>query len=1000
MFAKPRWNVNDFKLLSQCTDMSKLPGRLVGKAWDAEVWSRYYQEADRKAKSKHPATMWRDPTIAGFRMLVSRSTQDYLTSKKVQQVRDHGDGIETITLPTELTRGMIRRDTIDILGREPKYKHTEVRVLNMDCLELAYQVQEAFPGKRVACINMANINKPGGGWKNGKCAQEEMLFMRTALSTELTRTAYPLGTYTTILCRDVAVLRGGVDEGFPFYTPSKVWRTNIVTVTGFDLNARGPNKKPQPFTDEVALKTRAKIESMFSLCANAHMDILVLSALGCGAFRNPPEHVAAIFRAVIEQYAGYFSHIYFGIMGPYNSLNLIAFARTLVSMTINAIPQSNDIHEADPIFYSYERQSPSIPAPTDVSVPPCQSGGLCTNEAPGHFSKFTHPPPCPFGPECARKDRMHRLMFFHYAPPPALADPESSQQPAHSPLIEGAVPVSGGGGGGSGSVQYQSLGLSTTADGQSISSSFGVSAFYHPNEDALGNVNGVGENASDVNAVNPTAETIIIPVPSSLTGSMQMHVSSSSSSGGVGVIGSGSGSGSGSAGTITIPPSLTSTEKRQELPYDPSQDPFLFSAGSSSTNGSGVPMLSPREKGHSSVIYKSATPSHIPRMSRAYNISTPPDASTGGYSSPQQQHQQQQIFIPGPAPGLSQPYSIPNSTSSLQCTAGSVPPRLASRGYESQQPQQQPQQQQQVHPPVPTIVVPPPSHTENIYHLPAVPTSITPITPSVVPTFSVPPPTTLTPPPPPSTTTTTAAAAAAAVAPMETLTPAQAAQKEANGRRYCVEDTLSTTKARLYNGEWKGDLSQQDTSLQGTMSTIFGGDVGARYAKILAEYEDELDRARGCKEIPPFMGTALSLVAKDSSLLPRINELAIMPTPDPHVTVFVRALSAALSGLPQLDGDPVYCFATGRSGVFELCKKGARVCFNGFIRASIGLGTMNSKTDPILREDSVTLKIVTSSGYRLLSFSEIPNEAIIPPGLIYLVKTVNIESNWILLEEI
>jgi uncharacterized protein (TIGR02452 family) len=46
--------------------------------------------------------------------------------------------------------------------------------------------------------------------------------------------------------------------------------------------------------------TREKIISLLSIAALTNHKYLVLSALGCGAFHNPPLHIAQIFRDVLS----------------------------------------------------------------------------------------------------------------------------------------------------------------------------------------------------------------------------------------------------------------------------------------------------------------------------------------------------------------------------------------------------------------------------------------------------------------------------------------------------------------------------------------------------------------------------------------------------------------------------------------------------------------------------------------------------------------------------
>ena len=47
----------------------------------------------------------------------------------------------------------------------------------------------------------------------------------------------------------------------------------------------------------------------------------MLSALGCGAFNNPPGHIAEIFRDILrgEEFAGQFRHVWFAILDDHNS---------------------------------------------------------------------------------------------------------------------------------------------------------------------------------------------------------------------------------------------------------------------------------------------------------------------------------------------------------------------------------------------------------------------------------------------------------------------------------------------------------------------------------------------------------------------------------------------------------------------------------------------------------------------------------------------------------
>ena len=91
---------------------------------------------------------------------------------------------------------------------------------------------------------------------------------------------------------------------------------------------------------ETALLER-KIHNLLATCRAHGATHLVLSALGCGAFRNPPDHVAALFRAALVDsgvFARSFKQIVFAIFDDHNAGkahnregNFLPFARCFSS---------------------------------------------------------------------------------------------------------------------------------------------------------------------------------------------------------------------------------------------------------------------------------------------------------------------------------------------------------------------------------------------------------------------------------------------------------------------------------------------------------------------------------------------------------------------------------------------------------------------------------------------------------------------------------------------
>ncbi len=67
------------------------------------------------------------------------------------------------------------------------------------------------------------------------------------------------------------------------------------------------------FTDNDYKITETIIDNIFRTCYLYEHDVLILGALGCGAYGNPPEHVVNIFNEYLQKYWGCFKKIYFAV---------------------------------------------------------------------------------------------------------------------------------------------------------------------------------------------------------------------------------------------------------------------------------------------------------------------------------------------------------------------------------------------------------------------------------------------------------------------------------------------------------------------------------------------------------------------------------------------------------------------------------------------------------------------------------------------------------------
>lgn len=302
-------------------------------------------------------------------------------------------------------------------------------------------------GTRPVLLNMASATSPGGGYRNGDGTQEENVFRRSdycrsldigldeflseradrfhcSSSCNLDRISdensmYPMNEYGAIYTSGITVFRQPEDTGYAYM------ETPLENVCSIAMGAyRNPELKGNMFTPKFAVGTRKKIENIFAIAHHHKHDCLVLSALGCGAFKNPPDHVAKLFRSVIEQYAGFFQSIVFAIVDDQNAGrhlnpegNYSSFANVLDDLIVEP---STTMNRPNTMIGPYRILSDgsTVGDVTILDLPPCNFGAKC-NEIynHNHASKFSHPPVCiqvaTHGTCKTRNDVVHETSFVH-----------------------------------------------------------------------------------------------------------------------------------------------------------------------------------------------------------------------------------------------------------------------------------------------------------------------------------------------------------------------------------------------------------------------------------------------------------------------------------------------------------------------------------------------------------------------------------------------------------
>ena len=331
-------------------------------------------------------------------------------------------------------------------GIEYPYQSTSVHVLNKDCL-IVYEYMIS-KGYHPLLLNMANATSPGGGYRQGDGAQEENLFRRSdyyrSLDLELDQdkstsrsycspsgdlvplpddqSMYPMDEFGAIYTSGLTVFRRPENKGY------ELRETPMVDVCALAMPAyRNPTLTDQNLLNlKYSIGTRKKIETIFAIAKHHHHDCLVLSAFGCGAYRNPPKHMATIFKSVIEQYAGFFRKIYFAIIDDHNTGqhlnprgNYEPFYEILDGLEAQPVKQTTVDTMIGPwrILNETVGKEITLSEVRICSLLPCYSGGHCRDiENQRHCREYLHPPLCPLtGSPKICDDDNHMLWFRHQA---------------------------------------------------------------------------------------------------------------------------------------------------------------------------------------------------------------------------------------------------------------------------------------------------------------------------------------------------------------------------------------------------------------------------------------------------------------------------------------------------------------------------------------------------------------------------------------------------------
>lgn len=234
-------------------------------------------------------------------------------------------------------------DDISINGIEKNTLPAKVLVTRNSSFDAARE----YITDKVAVLNFASATNPGGGVTKGSSAQEECLCRCSNLYNVINTKSCFNNFYTPhrnsgnalhnddiIYSKDVIIFK---KDDYTTLDPSDWKNVDVITCAAPNLkekpaNEMNPNESEHiDISDDDLFELHVKrARKIFNAAVVNKVEVLILGAFGCGAFRNNPEVVAKAYKKVLDEYKKYFKYIEFAVYcNEYDTTNYDTFKRII-----------------------------------------------------------------------------------------------------------------------------------------------------------------------------------------------------------------------------------------------------------------------------------------------------------------------------------------------------------------------------------------------------------------------------------------------------------------------------------------------------------------------------------------------------------------------------------------------------------------------------------------------------------------------------------------------
>ena len=200
------------------------------------------------------------------------------------------------------------------------YKNAKIVVSKKRTLEAARD----YNGKKVCVLNFADAITPGGAVLYGASTQEEAICRCSTLYENISKDAmlevfYNPHKLLNVLYNDDIIYTPDVvvfkeDNSEVKILPKEEWYpVDVITCAAPNLGAISREERRNISTIELMLIFSVRIERILEVAKKRKAEVLILGAFGCGAFANPPEIVAKVFKEALEIYGKYFESVEFAV---------------------------------------------------------------------------------------------------------------------------------------------------------------------------------------------------------------------------------------------------------------------------------------------------------------------------------------------------------------------------------------------------------------------------------------------------------------------------------------------------------------------------------------------------------------------------------------------------------------------------------------------------------------------------------------------------------------